>query len=206
MRDEDFLALKKAKKAAKLAASGGEAGPKKKKDRERKREREEAPADAAPKAPVDESGWGVPAPKAAPQASSSDFADKTLACLDCGSDFVFSAGEQAFFHDKGYANGKSRCSECTAAKKARFGEASGPGTAKREREARTTCFTCGAVGHSAKQCKEAACFNCGERGHRSKDCKEPRKNQAGGGVCFKFQSGSCTRGETCRFAHIIESS
>ena len=134
--------------------------------------------------------------------SASAFSDQTIACLDCGVDFVFSAGEQAFFAEKGYVSGKSRCTECTAAKKARFGEASGPGTAARERAARTTCYTCGQTGHSSKQCKDAPCYNCNQKGHKSKDCPAPRDNKAGGGVCFKFQAGNCTRGDSCRFAHI----
>ncbi len=29
-----------------------------------------------------------------------DFQDKTLVCKDCGKEFVFSAGEQAFYAEK----------------------------------------------------------------------------------------------------------
>ena len=111
--------------------------------------------------------------------------------------------EQEFFLSQGYMNGKSRCKECTRAKKARFGEAT---DAAARRAATTTCYACGKVGHSSKDCKvkPLSCFNCGGTGHKSRDCPQPRDNSAGGGVCFKFQSGSCTRGDACRFAHILE--
>ena len=33
-----------------------------------------------------------------------EFTDRTLKCIDCGSDFVFTAGEQVFFNDKQFKN------------------------------------------------------------------------------------------------------
>ena len=30
--------------------------------------------------------------------------DKTLVCRDCGSEFVFSVGEQEFYKEKGFEN------------------------------------------------------------------------------------------------------
>ena len=41
-----------------------------------------------------------------------DFQDKTLICKDCGREFVFSAGEQAFYAEKGFENEPARCHEC----------------------------------------------------------------------------------------------
>ena len=41
-----------------------------------------------------------------------DFQDKTLVCKDCGKEFVFSAGEQAFYAEKGFENEPARCHEC----------------------------------------------------------------------------------------------
>lgn len=46
-------------------------------------------------------------------------ADKTLVCRDCGSEFVFTEGEQAFYAEKGFTNEPVRCPECRKAKKAR---------------------------------------------------------------------------------------
>lgn len=45
-------------------------------------------------------------------------ADKTLTCKDCGSEFVFTEGEQAFYKEKGFENEPQRCPNCRAAKKA----------------------------------------------------------------------------------------
>jgi len=36
------------------------------------------------------------------------YADKTISCRDCGMDFVFSAGEQQFYAEKGLVNEPQR--------------------------------------------------------------------------------------------------
>ena len=41
-----------------------------------------------------------------------EFQDKVLKCIDCGADFVFTAGEQLFFHDKQFKNEPKRCKAC----------------------------------------------------------------------------------------------
>lgn len=43
-----------------------------------------------------------------------DFMDRTLKCVECGADFVFTAGEQVFFHDKQFKNDPKHCRECRA--------------------------------------------------------------------------------------------
>ena len=40
------------------------------------------------------------------------FMDKTLKCRDCGQDFVFTAGEQEFYAEKGFVNEPQRCKTC----------------------------------------------------------------------------------------------
>ena len=42
------------------------------------------------------------------------FSDKELTCVDCGLPFLFSAGEQQFFRNKGFANDPKRCKRCKA--------------------------------------------------------------------------------------------
>ncbi|MCL2321470.1 MAG: zinc-ribbon domain-containing protein [Oscillospiraceae bacterium] len=43
--------------------------------------------------------------------------DKTLVCKDCGKDFVFTEGEQAFYKEKGFENDPLRCPDCRKARK-----------------------------------------------------------------------------------------
>lgn len=43
--------------------------------------------------------------------------DKTLVCKDCGEKFVWTAGEQEFYKEKGFENEPQRCPECRKAKK-----------------------------------------------------------------------------------------
>jgi CxxC-x17-CxxC domain-containing protein len=45
------------------------------------------------------------------------FADKVLRCRECGTDFVFTAGEQQFFSLKGLMNEPGRCPTCRAARR-----------------------------------------------------------------------------------------
>ena len=43
--------------------------------------------------------------------------DKTLVCKDCGSEFVFTVGEQEFYKEKGFENEPVRCAACRRARK-----------------------------------------------------------------------------------------
>jgi len=47
------------------------------------------------------------------------FQDKSIQCSDCGTSFDFSAGEQEFFHTKGFTSEPKRCPTCRRANKAR---------------------------------------------------------------------------------------
>ena len=49
------------------------------------------------------------------------YADKTIACRDCGTDFVFTAGEQEFYAQKGFTNEPTRCPSCRQARKSSGG-------------------------------------------------------------------------------------
>lgn len=49
------------------------------------------------------------------------FQDRTLICRDCSSEFVFTAGEQQFYAEKGFQNEPVRCKACRDAKKASRG-------------------------------------------------------------------------------------
>ena len=40
------------------------------------------------------------------------YEDKTLVCKECGNEFVFTAGEQEFYAEKGFTNEPQRCKAC----------------------------------------------------------------------------------------------
>lgn len=46
-----------------------------------------------------------------------DFQDKVLVCRDCGKEFLFSAGERAFYAEKGFQHEPTRCRNCRATRK-----------------------------------------------------------------------------------------
>jgi CxxC-x17-CxxC domain-containing protein len=78
-----------------------------------------------------------------------EFIDRLLKCSDCGTDFVFTAGEQLFFFDKQFKNDPKRCKLCKAkrsgASRAPVGAAPGsPAMLPLSRtETRTECSACG---------------------------------------------------------------
>jgi addiction module HigA family antidote len=45
------------------------------------------------------------------------FQDKTLTCVDCGQQFVFTAGEQEFYAQKGFMGEPKKCKSCKAVRK-----------------------------------------------------------------------------------------
>jgi CxxC-x17-CxxC domain-containing protein len=74
-----------------------------------------------------------------------DFQDKVLKCIDCGNDFLFTAGEQLFFHDKQFRNEPKRCKGCKT--KRANGTNAAPMPAQNYRypkiETRAICSQCG---------------------------------------------------------------
>jgi CxxC-x17-CxxC domain-containing protein len=63
------------------------------------------------------------------------YEDRTLVCNECGQEFVFTAGEQEFYAEKGFANDPKKCKACRDARK---------NAGKTEREYFTaTCASCG---------------------------------------------------------------
>ncbi|MCC8111539.1 MAG: zinc-ribbon domain containing protein [Ruminococcus sp.] len=45
------------------------------------------------------------------------YEDKTLVCKDCGAEFIFTAGEQEFYAERGFENEPKRCKSCRDAKR-----------------------------------------------------------------------------------------
>lgn len=84
-----------------------------------------------------------------------EFQDKVLKCVECGADFVFTAGEQLFFYDKKFTNDPKRCKLCKA-KRANGGPRVRP-------ETRTTCSACGmetTVPFKPTQGRPVLCRSC----------------------------------------------
>jgi CxxC-x17-CxxC domain-containing protein len=82
------------------------------------------------------------------------YADKTLTCRDCGTQFVFTASEQEFYAEKGFTNEPGRCPECRAARKAQRnsgGYAYSTGDGSR-----------GDYGRSERRMYPAVCSRCGK--------------------------------------------
>jgi CxxC-x17-CxxC domain-containing protein len=71
-----------------------------------------------------------------------EFQDKMLKCIDCGTEFLFTAGEQLFFRDKQFKNEPKRCKACKAKRLAVVGAPPPPPRYPRI-ETRTTCSQCG---------------------------------------------------------------
>ncbi|HLA76271.1 MAG TPA: zinc-ribbon domain containing protein [Vicinamibacteria bacterium] len=67
-----------------------------------------------------------------------EYRDKTLVCIDCGKDFVFTAGEQLFYAGKNFKNEPKRCKDCKGRRNTRVSPNS------RDRvETTATCSQCG---------------------------------------------------------------
>mgnify|MGYP000881352013 CR=1 FL=1 len=88
-----------------------------------------------------------------------DYQDKTLQCRECGAEFVFSAGEQAFYAEKGFTNEPARCPACRAQRKQRQNNA--------DPSSRTMypaiCSECGAeteVPFAPRQDRPVLCREC----------------------------------------------
>ena len=70
-----------------------------------------------------------------------EYHDRVLKCSECSAEFVFTAGEQMFFADKGFKNEPKRCKACKA-KRAEGGGGGGHASPMRS-ETKTNCSQCG---------------------------------------------------------------
>ena len=87
-----------------------------------------------------------------------NFTDRVLKCIGCGADFVFTAGEQLFFHDKEFKNDPKHCKQCKA-KRVRGGP-------RVRSETRTTCSQCSeetTVPFKPTQGRPVLCRSCFQR-------------------------------------------
>jgi CxxC-x17-CxxC domain-containing protein len=75
--------------------------------------------------------------------------DKVLKCRDCGEEFVFTAGEQAFYKERGFQHEPTRCRRCRDEKK-RQGATGSIGNTPQP-----------AMMSSPREFHEAVCSSCG---------------------------------------------
>ncbi|MGH9325105.1 MAG: zinc-ribbon domain containing protein [Terriglobia bacterium] len=67
-----------------------------------------------------------------------EYKDRVIKCVECSTEFVFTAGEQLFYADKGFKNEPKRCKTC----KSKRGQAGG--IVRPPRSVTTTvCSQCG---------------------------------------------------------------
>src|ERR1700749_869432 len=109
-----------------------------------------------------------------------EFHDKVLKCSECNSEFVFTAGEQMFFADKGFKNEPKRCKACKAKRAEGVGGGAngGGGSAPMRSETKTTCSQCGkdtTVPFRPTQGRPVFC----------RECFQPRRAM-GAGSCREY--------------------
>ena len=106
-----------------------------------------------------------------------EYQDRVLKCIDCGTDFVFTAGEQLFFHDKQFKNQPKRCKNCKNKRVAVVGAAShapsshapSRGQSYPRTETRTNCSQCGketTVPFRPTQGRPVLCRECFQHGRQ----------------------------------------
>ena len=102
--------------------------------------------------------------------------DQVLQCRDCGQEFVFTAGEQAFYASKGFTHPPTRCPDCRAARKNQ--ERGGGGNYAGQRAPRemftAICANCGREAQVPFQPRDDRPVYCN-------DCYQPRATSRSGG-------------------------
>jgi CxxC-x17-CxxC domain-containing protein len=76
-----------------------------------------------------------------------EYQDKVLTCIDCGAQFIFTAGEQLFFRDKQFKNEPKRCKTCKSRRVSVLSTPPAQGNSQRYAharvETRAICSQCG---------------------------------------------------------------
>jgi CxxC-x17-CxxC domain-containing protein len=91
------------------------------------------------------------------------YEDKTIQCVDCGAEFIFSADEQELFASKGYQNEPKRCPSCRHARRARREGSEGFGYRPPRQMFQVVCAQCGKeteVPFEPRQGRPVYCSEC----------------------------------------------
>ena len=109
------------------------------------------------------------------------YQDKSLTCADCGTQFVFTANEQAFYAERGFTNEPKRCGPCRQNRKASRGGGGGYSSyGGGQREMHTV--TCSACGGEAK----VPFVPRGDRPVYCSDCFSQQRGGGGGGGYSRY--------------------
>jgi CxxC-x17-CxxC domain-containing protein len=95
-----------------------------------------------------------------------EYHDKVLKCAECGSEFVFTAGEQMFFADKGFKNEPKRCKACKANRAQGANGSTASGGSGQRVETKTVCSQCGketTVPFKPTQGRPVYCRECSQQ-------------------------------------------
>jgi CxxC-x17-CxxC domain-containing protein len=96
------------------------------------------------------------------------YEDRNLTCVECSSEFVFSADDQQYHAEKGYENDPKRCPSCRQAKRdsgggGRGGGGRGGGYGGPRQMYDAVCATCGSacqVPFQPRQDRPVYCSDC----------------------------------------------
>jgi CxxC-x17-CxxC domain-containing protein len=102
------------------------------------------------------------------------FEDTPITCIDCGQEFIWTAGEQTFFYDKGLQNPPKRCKPCKQAKNDRIASIAAAQAAgvKQKIEVSVDCAGCGVrttVPFYPSQGRPVFCRSCFDAGKNKED-------------------------------------
>jgi len=104
-----------------------------------------------------------------------EFQDKVLTCAACGTDFLFTAGEQIFFREKNFNSPPKHCKPCKSKRLAMLGSGHSVHKQSYNRssyriETSAVCAQCGketTVPFKPTQGRPVLCRNCYEPNKRS---------------------------------------
>ncbi len=113
------------------------------------------------------------------------YTDKTLACSDCGAEFIFTAGEQEFHESKGFTNEPRRCPNCRRARKGDSPRGGGGGGFGGGGDREMFTVTCSSCGKDAKVPFQPR----GDRPVYCSDCFQPQGRSGGGGGGYSGGGG-----------------
>ena len=93
------------------------------------------------------------------------YQDRTLTCTECGQPFTFSADDQAYHAQRGYANEPKRCTACRQSRREQRNDGG---------------YSSGSYGSSQREMFPAVCAQCGKdtqvpfqpRGDRPVYCRD----------------------------------